>query len=48
MFLFENPDGPLHNTFTWNGNDGTWSSKIVQKNSRGEWTEFLNELFKKT
>ncbi len=48
ILLFEYPDGPLHNTFTWNGMNRTWSSKIVQKNSRGEWTEFLNELFKKT
>src|SRR5213593_685793 len=48
MFLFEYPDGLLHNTFTWNLMDGTQTSKIVQKNSLGEWTEFLSELFKKT
>lgn len=43
MFLFEYPDGPLRNTFTWNQTDGTWSSKIVQKDARGRWTEFLSE-----
>lgn len=47
MFLFEYPDGPLQNTFTWNKNDGTWSSRIVQKNARGEWTEFLTETMRK-
>lgn len=43
-FVFEYPDGPLHNTFTWNGEAGTWSIVIRQKDEGGHWTSFADEL----
>lgn len=47
-FVFEYPDGPLHNTFTWNGEQGTWSILIRQKDARGRWTTFAEEILRPT
>ena len=47
-FVFEYPDGPLHNTFTWNRNEGTWSILIRQKDARGVWTTFAEETLTPT
>lgn len=43
-FMFEYPDRPLHNTFAWHGDHGTWSILIRQKDARGHWTTFAEEL----
>ena len=42
-FVFEYPNGPLHNTFSWKANGKTWSIVIKQKNDKGEWTTFAEE-----
>lgn len=47
-FLFEYPAGPLHNTFTWNPKNGTWSIVIKQKDEKGRWTVFADEILRKT
>jgi hypothetical protein len=47
-FVFEYPTGPLHNTFAWNMIDGTWSIQIKQKNQNGKWTDFADEILRKT
>jgi len=47
-FVFEGGSGPLHNTVTWNRNDGTWTMVITQKDSKAKWQTFASELFKKS
>ena len=34
--VFEYPDGPFHNTFTWNPTDKTWTFLMEQKNKDGK------------
>lgn len=46
--VFEYPTGPLHNTFTWNPKDGAWSIVIKQKDEKGNWTVFADEILRKT
>jgi hypothetical protein len=46
--VFEYPTGPLHNTFAWNPKDGTWSIQIKQKNQKGKWTDFADEILRRT
>jgi hypothetical protein len=43
-FVFEGAEFPLHNTFTWNSQDQTWSILIKQKNRKGQWGTFAEEL----
>ena len=43
-FVFEYPDGLLHNTFTWDSERGTWSIVFEQKDEAGRWTPFADEL----
>ena len=45
-FVFEY-DGPLHNTVTWDEESKRWKMVIRQKNQRGEWTQFADEVFKR-
>ncbi|MGD1055521.1 MAG: hypothetical protein ABR867_05525 [Nitrososphaerales archaeon] len=47
-FVFEYPDGPLHNTFSWKTNDKTWSIMIEQKDGRGKWTVFAEEVLERS
>ena len=42
-FVFEGPDGPLHNTVSRNPSNGTWSIIIEQKDGQGRWTTFAVE-----
>ena len=44
-FVFEYPDGPFVNTFTFDRGAGQWSTLMRQKNARGEWTTFATERF---
>jgi hypothetical protein len=46
-FVFQYPDGPLHDTFSYDRENGTWSIKIVQKDAKGKWTDFATELLEK-
>ena len=46
-FLFEYPDGPFTNTFTYDATTKTWAALLRQKNARGEWTTFAEEKIQK-
>jgi len=46
-FVFQYPDGPLHNTFSYNRENRTWTIKIVQKDAKGKWIDFATELLEK-
>jgi hypothetical protein len=41
-FNFEYPDGPFHNTFTWNPESRTWRFLLEQKNDAGKWVTFAD------
>ncbi len=41
-FIFEYPDGPFHNTFTWNPESKTWRFLLEQKNDAGKWGTFAD------
>jgi hypothetical protein len=42
-FVFEYPDGPFHNTFTWIPEDKAWHFLLEQKNAQGKWTIFADQ-----
>jgi hypothetical protein len=46
-FVFEYPDGPLHNTFSWKSDDKTWSILIKQKDAKGKWITFAEEVLER-
>jgi hypothetical protein len=46
-FVFEYPDGPFHNTFTWNAEAKTWHFLLEQKNAEGKWTVFADQTASK-
>jgi hypothetical protein len=41
-FVFEYPDGPFHNTFTWNPEAKSWRFLLEQKNDQGKWSVFAD------
>jgi hypothetical protein len=41
-FIFEYPDGPFHNTFTWNSESKTWRFLLEQRNDAGKWVVFAD------
>ena len=41
-FIFEYPDGPFHNTFTWNSESKTWRFLLEQRNDAGKWGVFAD------
>jgi hypothetical protein len=43
-FVFEYPDGPFHNTFTWNPDSKTWRFLLEQKNKSGKWGVFADKV----
>jgi len=47
-FVFQYPSGPLHNTFHRNTDKDTWSIVIEQKDDKGKWTAFANEVLERT
>ena len=47
-FVFEYPDGPFHNTFTWNAAGKTWTFLMEQKNKEGKWTTFATDTLRRT
>ena len=42
-FVFEYPDGPFHNTFTWNLGEQSWHFFLEQKSSDGKWKTFADQ-----
>lgn len=42
-FVFEYPDGPFLNTFTWNKDKKSWTFLMQQKDSTGNWTLFAED-----
>lgn len=46
-FVFEYPDGPFHNTFTWNPADKTWMFLMEHKNQQGTWTRFAEDRLRR-
>ncbi len=40
LFVFEYPDGPFHNKFTWDPEAKTWCFLMTQKDKQGKWTTF--------
>ena len=42
-FVFEYPDGPFHNTFTWNSETKTWRFLMEHKNKEGKWVVFAKD-----
>jgi len=43
QFVFEYPDGPFHNTFTWNQESKTWVFLMEQKDQAGKWKVFAED-----
>ena len=47
-FVFEYPDGPFLNTFSWDPNKKSWTFLMQQKDQNGKWTLFAeNTLVRK-
>jgi uncharacterized protein DUF1579 len=46
-FTFEYPDGPFHNTFTWDAPSKTWKFYLEQKNAEGKWKMFADQTASK-
>lgn len=46
-FVFEYPDGPFVNTFTFDRSKNEWLSQMRQKSARGEWVPFADETFRR-
>jgi len=46
-FVFEYPDGPFHNTFTWNPKEKTWQMFLQQKDAGGKWVVFAEETLRR-
>ena len=42
-FVFEYPDGPFHNTFTWDEKAGAWNFLLETKNKAGKWVVFAED-----
>lgn len=48
QFVFEYPDGPFHNTFTWNQESKTWIFLMEQKDQAGKWKVFAEDRLVRT
>jgi hypothetical protein len=46
-FLFEYPDGPFTNTFSFDPAKRQWNFLLRQKNARGEWSTFAEERWER-
>ncbi|HEY8793344.1 MAG TPA: hypothetical protein VIM15_00250 [Gemmatimonadaceae bacterium] len=46
-FVFEYPDGPFVNAFSFDRSKNEWLSQMRQKNARGEWVSFADETFRR-
>jgi hypothetical protein len=45
--VFEYPDGPFYNTFTFDPVTHTWATLMRSKNQKGDWVTFATERFTK-
>jgi len=45
-FVFEYPDGPFHNTFTWNPPKG-WVFLMENKDQTGKWKVFAEDSLRR-
>jgi hypothetical protein len=48
VFSWKDADGELRNTFTWNLDEDTWTSRIEQTGNDGEWVVFCTDTFTRT
>jgi hypothetical protein len=46
-FLFEYPDGPFKNTFTWDASTATWTFHGESKTASGQWTTFMKDTVRR-
>jgi hypothetical protein len=46
-FVFDYPDGPFLNTFTWDPDTKTWTSLMQSKDKAGSWTIFAEERWQR-
>ncbi|HLO00023.1 MAG TPA: DUF1579 family protein [Pyrinomonadaceae bacterium] len=46
-FVFEYPDGPFLNTFTWNAETRTWTFLMQHKNAAGMWVRFAEDSLRR-
>jgi len=45
-FVFEYPDGPFHNTFTWDEKAAGWNFLLQTKNKTGNWVVFAEDTLR--
>ena len=46
-FIFEYPDGPFNNTFTWNPETKRWVFLMEQKDQTGKWKVFAEDTLRR-
>ena len=46
-FVFEYPDGPFHNTFTWDERAGGWNFLMQNKDKTGKWVVFAEDSLRR-
>jgi hypothetical protein len=46
-FAFQYPDGPFYNTFTWNGDERTWTMKLENGAPGGQRSLFATDVLKR-
>jgi hypothetical protein len=46
-FVFEYPDGPFNNTFTWNPETKGWVFLMEQKDQTGKWSVFAEDTLRR-
>jgi len=47
-FVFEYPDGPFNNTFTWHPENKQWIFLMEQKDSSGKWKIFAEDTLRRS
>ena len=45
--VFEYPDGPFHNTWTWDPASGSWSFAMKSKDASGQWKPFAEDSLRR-
>ena len=46
-FVFEYPDGPFHNTFTWDEKTSGWNFLAQTKDKTGKWVVFAEDTLRR-
>jgi hypothetical protein len=47
-FVFEYPDGPFHNTFTWEPDKKAWTFLMRSKDKTGKWVVFAEDNLRRS